>query len=52
MKDLTPLLARALAAHARSPNDATHATLSAIRDRCVAVELVTALPAIDRALGG
>ena len=43
--------ARALAAHARTPSDATHATLSAIRDRCVAVELVTALPAVDRVLG-
>jgi len=44
--------ARALAAHARTPSDATRATLAAIRDRCVAAELTTALPAIDRALGG
>jgi class 3 adenylate cyclase/tetratricopeptide (TPR) repeat protein len=44
--------ARALAAHARAPSDATRATLSAIRDRCVAAELATALPAIDRVLGG
>ncbi|MDP6951278.1 MAG: hypothetical protein QGF53_00820, partial [Alphaproteobacteria bacterium] len=48
--DLQIARARALAAHARSPSEATRDALAAVRDRCVAAELATALPAIDRVL--